>query len=395
MKKLIGKILSILLKKVGYEIIKKDHSCVKNNIFNTHFSKNVLVSFIEFENATLSHTNKIESKIICQTINKLGFNVDLIDFQEKLVGNEHNKYNLVIGFGNPINQIITNSNRLKTKIIIYMNGANPSYSDAINLKLLTEHNKKSKINLIKSTRFVNVPYIVPVNFSDYLISLGNQFVADTYPNHYIKKHQLPAFYFPINLDLKEKKFVTSQTHFLWLGGTGLLHKGLDYVLDFFSKRTDLTLHICAPTKIEDGFMELYKTIFLKCSNIINYGFISIDSSEFENIIKSCTFSLMASHSEGGAVSTITTMGNGGLIPIISESTGLDVEPFGFTFKDNTYQSMSDKINEALLSTPSENQLKAEKIIKYCKIHYSRKNYNDNLTAIFQDILKDIKSQKND
>ena len=45
--------------------------------------------------------------------------------------------------------------------------------------------------------------------------------------------------------------------------------------------------------------------------------------KFEEILLSCSFAIFPSCSEGGCPSTLTVIGNGGLIPIITKETTIE------------------------------------------------------------------------
>ena len=163
--------------------------------------------------------------------------------------------------------------------------------------------------------------------SDGVVVLGNDFVLDTYKN-YDKQgaerfKNLNAFFYDVyDIDLSKKDFSKAKEHFLWFGSSGLLHKGLDLLIDIFSKRRDIYLHICGASKKEKDFFDYYGPALSKSKNIINHGFVDIKSEEFKNIMDQCAFIIFPSVSEGGAPAVLNTIANGGLIPILTKSTGL-------------------------------------------------------------------------
>jgi glycosyltransferase involved in cell wall biosynthesis len=99
--------------------------------------------------------------------------------------------------------------------------------------------------------------------------------------------------------MKERGW-NSNTHFLWFGGAGLVHKGLDLLLDYFYENPSLTLHICGPIESEPLFAQAYKKELYETENIIMHGFVDIRGQVFEEIIKRCAFVVFPSCSEGQA-----------------------------------------------------------------------------------------------
>jgi len=59
----------------------------------------------------------------------------------------------------------------------------------------------------------------------------------------------------INSDFKfkVKNYAQTRNNFLWLGTDAFVHKGLDLLIDVFSKRDDVVLHICGITKKQANF----------------------------------------------------------------------------------------------------------------------------------------------
>ena len=82
------------------------------------------------------------------------------------------------------------------------------------------------------------------------------------------------------------------------------------VLDYFSNRSDLTLHVCGPIENEKEFVEIYKKELYFSDHIKTHGFIDLGSKKFEDILASCSFVIFPSCSEGGCPSVITAIGNG-------------------------------------------------------------------------------------
>jgi glycosyltransferase involved in cell wall biosynthesis len=103
----------------------------------------------------------------------------------------------------------------------------------------------------------------------------------------------------------------------------------------------------------------------------------------------CNFVIHPSVSEGGAPSVLTCMGNGGLIPIVSESSGLDIKQgYGLIIKELSKDKIENKINEAL-------QMDIKKIKEISKIiknetskEYTIEKYKQNLKQIITNFIKE-------
>jgi len=165
---------------------------------------------------------------------------------------------------------------------------------------------------------------------------------------------LNAFYFDIyDIDLGAKDFSEARKHYLWFGSSGLLHKGLDFVIEYFASHPDLFLHICGASHGEREFFDYYQPIIDRCSNIIDHGFIQIDSAQFISIMDSCAFVVFFSASEGGSPALLNVMANGGLIPLVNKAVGVDVADFGFVIDELEWFDCHKIIDSSILLDETE------------------------------------------
>ena len=155
-----------------------------------------------------------------------------------------------------------------------------------------------------------------IEYADCATILGNSFTCGTFA--YSKK---PLF--PIHLStniqypfFENKEFGKIRKNFLWLGGGGMVHKGLDLVLETFAKMPDYQLTICGSVDHEPDFEEAYHRELYKTPNINNAGWVDITSNKFLEIIRKNVGFIYPSCSEGQAGSVITCL-HAGLIPVIS------------------------------------------------------------------------------
>ncbi len=92
-----------------------------------------------------------------------------------------------------------------------------------------------------------------IEHADYATVLGNQFAIDTYKYANKPFYRVPVIS-PIVCPWPEKKdFEACRKRFLWFGSGGLIHKGLDLVLDAFAGMPECHLTICGPVKHEKDF----------------------------------------------------------------------------------------------------------------------------------------------
>ena len=192
-------------------------------------------------------------------LRNLKYNVDIVNYDDNRPV-EYERYDLLIGFGTPV--INSFAERYKPiKVISYLAGMHNYVQNLATLQRVEDVYHKRHAWLLDSGRFVAHDWTSISLISDATIALGNEVVAETYQRYTNKPlFILPSLYYEL-YDFREivagKDFSVSIKHFLWFGGSGLIHKGLDLVLETFADQPDLHLHICGPLQVESAFEACY------------------------------------------------------------------------------------------------------------------------------------------
>lgn len=187
--------------------------------------------------------------------------------------------------------------------------------------------------------------------------------------------------------LQKKEYSKIKNNFLWFGSLGALHKGLDIVIDIFKRRNDINLIICGLNPSEKDFCQYYEDVLNgNFKNIQNRGFVNIESQEFKNIMNNVAAIIFPSVSEGGAVAILNVMANGGLVPIISKSSGLDVAKYGFQFSEISEKAVENQINNFLKLSNTELLGLSSLIKNDTRKMYSYENYENNLETIIRNAI---------
>lgn len=184
-------------------------------------------------------------------------------------------------------------------------------------------------------------------------------------------------------DINRRDIDKARKHFLWMGSSGAVHKGLDLVLDAFAKHNDLTLHVLGCNSQDK---KLLKSLFH--SNVIDHGFVNVNSDDFIHIATTCGFMVFPSCSEGVSTAVLTTMRHA-LIPLITRETSVALNGVGEYFADATVECIeatvkrwSEKSKEELLT----NMQKAE---EYAEANFTIANYAQSINFIAKKICATI------
>lgn len=355
-------------------------------------SKSVLISYITHpfkKGIEITHTNSVESLKIAKVFRSLGFNVDVVDFDYEGYLN-YEKYDVVFGFGEPLVSSFNFKTKINTVRIYYGTGMHVSVQNNNTLKRIEEVHKEKHIWLIDSARIVEKIWTQQTNIVDAMIVLGNEIVKESYRKYFDRDiFTVPASFYKIyeyQEIIKQKNFDEASKHYLWFGSRGLVHKGLDLLLNTFKIMPDIHLHICGPLNEEKGFNMVYEEELHNSQNIHQYGFVRLDSEIFKELIQKCAFVIYPSCSEGGSPSILNVSGNGGLLPIITKEAGVDVNDFGFIIKSLNQVAIKNSIEETRKLSNDELKRKSFLCANYIAKNNSLENFIEKITSHLQTIL---------
>lgn len=357
------------------------------NVNKRKFGKKALLSYSVYpflkKNKNLIHPNFVEVYKLNTILDELGYKVDVYNniYEGKI---NYGNYDLIIGEGLPISNYFLNKTEKKVNTIYYATGSHPIFNNNQSIKTLINFYSRYGRWLQGSSRIVDNKWAIGSSLADNYIIIGNDITKKSFEMNLENKSLFtinPPFYNKVeNLDLNKK----NKNKFLWFGSYGLLHKGLDTVIETFLKRKDMELHICGYLDGEPEFMEIYKEQLKSANNIFLHGFISIESNIFRELMETCSFVILTSAAEGLATSVITAMGNGGLIPVITKETGIDLN-LGIEVEKNNVDSLNKALNLAKILAEKEIIDKSKQNLKYIKERFSEQFFEENLRGILYEI----------
>lgn len=384
--KVLKKYLPAKIKKNIYSLVFKRPVF---DFYKTNYQKKVLVSYIThpFRRHSLSHTNYYAVTSAAKIFNELGYAVDVINYEGKVPNLE--KYDVIYGFGDVFQKYFESGLKGK-KTIYYGSGMHVCHQNSESLRRIKDVFERKGVWLARSARFVEKTWTHQTSLVDGIIALGNEVCKKSYSKFYDGKIiELPNNFFKTcnGSYILENKCETANKSFLWFGGPGLVHKGLDLCLDYFVTRPDLTLHICGNIECEPDFTKTYEKELFHTANIHLHGFVKIDSETFKDVLRSCAFLVFPSCSEGGCPGVLTVVGNGGLIPIISKGTSIST---GYEIKINelSFDGFEEAIFEAEKHSSEEISNLQLKNLEYVLANHSQDVYYLNLKNAIKEIIYD-------
>ena len=341
---------------------------------------------LPWEKITDPHASYWECVEMVRLLNDLGYDVDIIDWWNSSYIPKK-RYSICIDVQQNLERLSKYLNKDCIKIM-HIVGASSKFQN------IAEQNRPRNLKIRKQV-MLKARRQVRINqnekFADLLEGFGNKTTFQTYS--YSNKHIYPihesvttTFEYPV-----DKNFDTAKFNFLWFGGGGAVHKGLDLVIEAISMMPEATLHIIGPIKIENDFMELYKKE-LEQKNIILYQRPKLNSSNnlmvgdklFIDIANKCSCIIYPSCSEGTSGAVIQAM-HAGLIPVITPETGIKEEAPSIIISNPTTESIRSTIQSIMKKDSNELKLISTEVWKFARKFYTRQEF----TRTYSEFLKSI------
>lgn len=327
------------------------------------------------------HTWHWECRQIVQTFLDLGYCVDVIQFHNhKFVPQKDYTFFIDIRYRMESLSPLLNKDCIK---ILHSDTAHILFHDTAECNRLLAIQQRKGITL--SPKRFEIPNLA-IEHADCAVVLGNEFTIGTF--RYAKK---PIYSVPISVPVvypwpEEKDFEACRMRFLWFGSWGLVHKGLDLVLDAFAEMPEYHLTICGPVNKEKDFEKAFDTELYHTPNIHTFGWVDINSPEFIGITNSCVGIIYPSCSEGGGGCVITCM-HAGLIPIVSYESSVDVsDDYGVILKESSVKEIKNSIRMIASLPAQELKTMARKAWEFVRANHTREKFTESYRNVVKEII---------
>ncbi len=221
---------------------------------------------------------------------------------------------------------------------------------------------------------------------------GTTFTMETYAHAKRPMHQIHGSSTVVLPWPEGKDFEASRRRFIWLGSRGMVHKGLDLVLEAFVGMPDYALTVCGPVRAEPDFERAFADELYRRPNIRTVGWVDLAGPQFQEIAAASLGIVYPSCSEACAGSVINTM-HAGLIPVVSPESGVDVHAeFGMVLSDCSVEDIRDRVR-ALSDLPAADlQAMARRAWEVARARYTRErfaqSYREAVAALLSPVRQD-------
>jgi hypothetical protein len=305
------------------------------------------------------HNSHLKSYLICNTLNRYGYSVDLRRYDDLNVPTDR-QYDLFIGHTKTFIEI-KNKIKLSGKSILFVTGSSPEFGNSAQHKRAEDLFRRKMIQIAVHQENIVAPAKDLHAAADRVLMLGNEFVKSTWYPEFFEKYTLIN-----NVTAQEFRPLSENgVEFLFLSSTGQVHRGLDVLLDVFAHRSE-HLHICSSVLNEVEFVKAYHSELFRKVNIHTHGHLDLASQKFREIIKRCGFVILPSCSEGQSSSVINAV-NFGLIPVVTENVGLPMlKENGFSINEISTGGVEQVLNQIRDSSNCDLMNKKRRLKNYSR-----------------------------
>lgn len=336
----------------------------------------------------INHGAKIEFIEIIYCIINRGYTVDLMDVRDykqlEKIRKENRNYDLVLGLQSPLMWHVLDLQKNARKII-YTNGSSTeSCVENERKRFAYLYERHPHLHKKIHPRVNNDDTDRCLGLADYLIVLGNKITVETYSKFIPVEKIYMINSIPLNNQnfIPHRNIMNTKKKFLWFGSMGVILKGLDLVIDVFNELEEYELYVYGVLLNEKEFVQK----MVKSPNIHIENIIDVQSQEFINLMNSVSYMIFPSASEGMSGSVLTCMKHG-VIPIITEETGVDLPPgMGMYMPSIQVADIKEVIYKCASLEDEKVSRMHEMIFSYYKDKFTIKDYRDSMMQILKDIV---------
>ena len=315
-----------------------------------------------------SHTHFWETRTLAQALAAAGYTVDAISWT-------HHGYVPP----QPVDLLIDVRMNLERLAPLVPNAVKVLHADTAHHSF---HNpaQEARLSALQTRRGVAIrpQKRLPVNqaaeHADLISVLGNGFTQGTYA--FAGK---PMVHLPVSVPRtypwpEGKDFDRVRRHFLWFGSGGLVHKGLDLVLEAFAGLPDHHLTVCGPIRSERDFEREYFRELYQTPNIETRGWVDVAGEDFQTLCRDTLGLVYPSCSEGGGSSALTCM-HAALVPLLNREVSVDVEPdTGVLLEDLSVEGLRRAVVEVSERDAGSLEAMARGAWSFARAHHTKERF---------------------
>lgn len=270
------------------------------------------------ERGPSSHSQAWEARQVVRTWLELGFDVDAIDYRDRTF-RPRGSYDVAVDVRRNLERLAGGLGEGCVRIA-HLDSTHLLVAAAAEYRRLAALRDRRGV-VLGPRRVERLNHLIEHAHAATL--LGNDVTAATWAYARRPLHQLPVsapavFAHPRGRDVEDVR-----RRWLWLGSGGMVHKGLDLVLEAFAGAPELELVVCGPVDAEPDFAAAYERELRGTASIRTLGWVDVTSPQFAELAASCVGLVYPTCAEGQAGSVVAALA-AGLVPVVTPQAGVDV-----------------------------------------------------------------------
>lgn len=381
-KKYRKRLKNLLMDKLGGEAASALHPRAKGNVLVSYMKDSLLLKDNDIR--LKYHTNRWENREIARIFYALGYNVDCIDFNAGFrPGRQYDIMFDIVGRFDEFEKFLK-PGALK---MLHLTGSYGCYNNSRERERLAYLERRRGIRL-SPERVSCEDGDGRLEVADVCSLVGNDYTLNTFPKRFHSKIKL------VNLTGSQLRRVKTpgeyyprEREFLWMGGAGPVHKGLDLLLEVFARHPEWTLNVMSKINKKSKFYQFYKKELTAFPNIHFHGLVMPSSEKFDQIVSRCFAYINPSCAEATSTATVTAL-SVGLFPIISYDNGFTLpEGCGMYLDKCSVEEIEEAIGRLWLKNPEEVRREIRKIHQMTLKNFSRENFCRNMQKYLAEQIK--------
>lgn len=284
-----------------------------------------------------SHTHYWETRQMVNTFLELGYAVDLISYRNTSFRPQQ-AYNIFVGARTNFDRLAALLNE-SCKKVVHLDTAHWITNNHNAYSRLSDLCRRRKVAIKDGVRLIE--HNLAIENADLGTILGNDFTIDSYAYAGKPIHRIPISS-PVTFEWSKRDIESVRNNYMWFGSSGFVHKGLDLVLELFAGLPNHQLYVCGPLAREQAFIAEFHNELYETGNIHPVGWVDVNDLRFKQILDSCLGIIYPSCAEGGGGSVICCM-QGGLIPVASYESSVDIADNGITLRQSSLAEMKEAV----------------------------------------------------
>jgi glycosyltransferase involved in cell wall biosynthesis len=324
------------------------------------------------------HTNKWESREIARLLVNLGYQVDAVDWSAGEIAFSED-YQVV--FDIHLRQQALLPRMPDALRLLHLTGSDWRYQNRAELVRVRNLEARRGRRYAPRRQVAHSDLMErALEVADHCSLIGNEHTLSTYPAAYSHKFtKVPVTASPSFVKSADE-LVPNEREFLWFFGGGLVHKGLDLVLEAFARDPSLRLNVIGDVAAESDFVEIYRKELFELENITVHGFLTPNEPRFRRILEKCFCFIAPSCSESISTAAATCM-QVGLYPLVSRDTGISLPQGTGTYLEQC--SIEEILSAAATLKATDRDTLREQIRLtqfFAQREYSRPNFTARMKA---------------